>query len=43
MSGVPMQVDGYGTKGELLEMWHFSDFKPDTFPNEFFDPEKARF
>ncbi len=43
MSGVPMQVDGYGTKGELLELWHFSDFKPDTFPNEFFDPDKARF
>jgi hypothetical protein len=42
-SGVPMKVEGYGPKGELLEKWHFFDFKPDTFPNEFFDSEKARF
>lgn len=43
VSGVPMKVEGYGLKGELLEKWHFSDFKPDAFPSEFFDPEKARF
>lgn len=42
-SGVPMKVEGYGAKGELLEKWHFSDFKPETWPSEFFDPEKARF
>jgi hypothetical protein len=43
LSGVPMKVEGYGLKGELLEKWHFSDFKPDGYPAEFFDPEKARF
>lgn len=43
LSGVPMKVEGYGPKGELLEKWHFSDFKPDSWPGEFFDPEKARF
>lgn len=42
-SGVPMKVEGYGLKGELLEKWHFSNYKPDTYPSEFFDPEKARF
>jgi hypothetical protein len=42
-SGVPMRVEGYGIKGELLEKWHFSDFKADKRPDEFFDPEKARF
>jgi hypothetical protein len=41
-SGVPMKVEGYGTSGELLEKWHFSDFRPDTYPPEFFDPNKAR-
>lgn len=41
-SGVPMKVEGYGLKGELLEKWHFSDFKPDSWPTEFFDPEKVR-
>lgn len=41
-SGVPMKVEGYGPKGELLEKWHFAGFKPDSWPNEFFDPEKAR-
>ncbi|MBL8924009.1 MAG: DUF1571 domain-containing protein [Myxococcaceae bacterium] len=41
-SGVPMKVEGFGLKGELLEKWHFSDFKPDTWPSEFFDPEKVR-
>jgi hypothetical protein len=40
-TGVPMKVEGYGLKGELLEKWHFSDFTPDTWPKEFFDPEKA--
>jgi len=43
LTGVPMKVEGYGLKGELLEKWHFSNFKPDTYPSEFFDPEKARF
>ena len=43
LSGVPMKVEGYGLKGELLEKWHFFEFKPDTYPTEFFDPEKARF
>lgn len=43
LSGVPMKVEGYGPKGELLEKWHFFDYKPDTYPTEFFDPEKARF
>lgn len=42
MSGVPMKVEGYGLKGELLEKWHFFDFKPDRWPSEFFDPDKAR-
>lgn len=41
-SGVPMKVEGYGVKGELLEKWHFANFKPDSWPTEFFDPTKAR-
>jgi hypothetical protein len=40
--GVPMKIEGYGPKGELLEKWHFFDFKPDPLTPEFFDPEKAR-
>jgi len=42
LSGVPMKVEGYGSKGELLEKWHFFDFKPDSWTAEFFDPEKAK-
>ncbi|MDX2008882.1 MAG: DUF1571 domain-containing protein [Myxococcaceae bacterium] len=41
-AGVPMKVEGYGLKGELLEKWHFSDFTPDSWPNEFFDSEKGK-
>ncbi|MCA2981229.1 MAG: DUF1571 domain-containing protein [Myxococcaceae bacterium] len=41
-SGVLMKVEGYGLKGELLEKWHFADFTPDTFPADFFDPDKAK-
>jgi hypothetical protein len=41
-AGVPMKVEGYGLKGELLEKWHFSDFTPDTWTTEFFDPDKGK-
>lgn len=39
--GVPMRVEGFDPKGQLLERYVFSDLKPITADSKTFDPEKG--
>lgn len=39
--GVPMKVEGFDPKGNLIERYAFSDLKPITLDETTFDPEKG--
>ncbi|MFT3709223.1 MAG: DUF1571 domain-containing protein [Archangium sp.] len=39
--GVPMKVEGFDPKGDLLERYAFSDLKPITLDETTFDPDKG--
>lgn len=40
-AGVPMKVEGFDPKGDLIERYAFSDLKPITLDETTFDPEKG--
>jgi hypothetical protein len=41
-SGIPTRVEGYGHNDEVLEKWHFSDFRPHQASSDFFNWEFAQ-
>ncbi len=41
IAGVPMKIEGFDPKGELIERYAFSDLKPVTLDETTFDPERG--